>query len=106
MAPVSGVQEMPTGRTNLRMYQNYPNPFNPQTTISFSLQRDEHVRLDVYSLDGRLVRTLVDGPVSAGPHNEVWNGRDDRGFNVASGAYLYRMTAGTQVEIRRMVLLK
>lgn len=106
MAPISGVQEMPLGNTNFRMYQNYPNPFNPQTTISFSLKRDEHVRLDVYSLDGRRVRTLVDGPVSAGPHDEVWNGRDDQGALVASGAYLYRMTAGSQMETRRMVLLK
>ncbi len=86
---------------------NAPNPFNPATTISFNLAGDEAVSLHVYDLSGRMVRTLVSGDVMAqGRHDVVWRGRDDRGRQVASGMYLYRMQAGGVVETRRMALIK
>ena len=87
--------------------QAHPNPFNPQTTIPFALARDSHARLQVYTVDGRLVATLVDRVMSAGPHQAVWNGTDDRGHAVASGNYLYTLTTtdGFQ-ETGKMVLMK
>jgi hypothetical protein len=86
--------------------QNYPNPFNPVTTIAYFLPRADHAVLKVFSVDGRLVRTLVDKPMTAGPHDAVWNGRDHTGQPVASGIYFYRLTAGAYVGTRKMVLLK
>jgi hypothetical protein len=85
---------------------NYPNPFNPMTTISFDLAAPGRVRISIFSIDGRLVRTLVDEPFIAGRHERVWQGRDDRGRAVASGTYLYRMVGPDVQKTRRMLLIK
>ncbi len=85
---------------------NYPNPFNPTTEIRFDVSRPGPVRLAVYDLLGREVRTLVDGFRAAGAHTVVWDGRSDAGETVASGVYLYRMAAGGFTESRMMVLMK
>jgi len=85
---------------------NYPNPFNPQTTIEFGLPRDAEVRLEVYNLLGQCVTILVDGHLSAGRHRIDWDGTDADGQPVASGVYLYRLTADSFVSTRKMVLLK
>lgn len=85
---------------------NYPNPFNPVTTIRFDLRNESVVRLTVYSVDGRRVRTLASGPLSEGSHFIEWDGRDASGNQVSSGVYLYRLEAGVQVLTRKMVLLK
>ncbi|MDO8834783.1 MAG: FlgD immunoglobulin-like domain containing protein [Vicinamibacterales bacterium] len=87
-------------------HQNYPNPFNPQTTIAFVLPEGREVRLAVYSLDGSLVRTLLDGALPAGPHTVVWDGLDNRGQGVATGAYFYRIEAGPDSQVRKMLLMK
>jgi flagellar hook assembly protein FlgD len=87
--------------------QNEPNPFNPSTTISFSLPDRAPAGLLVYDPAGRLVRTLVrDEPLSAGAHRFVWDGRDDRGAEAASGVYLYRLESGSRSETRKMVLIR
>ncbi len=72
---------------------SYPNPFNPSTTISYSVPENSSVKLDIYDVAGRKVRSLVDESRSAGYHNVVWNGRDENGSQVSSGMYLYRFTA-------------
>jgi len=86
--------------------QNAPNPFNEGTTISYSLAHDGPVRLEVYNVLGRRVKTLVDGFQSAGRHNVRWDGRDHRGRPAASGVYFYRLTAGKFTESRKMILMK
>jgi hypothetical protein len=86
--------------------QNAPNPFNPVTTIRYELPVDAHVEVEIYNIAGRLVRRLVDGPVEAGYRQAIWDGTDGRGRAVASGVYLYRMSAGTFESRRMMVLLK
>ena len=86
--------------------QNYPNPFNPSTTISFDLPEAREVRLAVYAVDGSLVRTLVSGELPSGVHDIVWDGRDDRRQTVATGAYFYRLQAGSDSEVRKMLLMK
>ena len=90
----------------VHLAQNHPNPFNPSTTISFELPRADQVELVIYALDGREVTTLLSDEMTAGSHKVIWNGRDDRGQKVASGTYFYRLQAGTQVQARRMVLIK
>lgn len=86
--------------------QNYPNPFNPTTNINFSLPENVNVRLEVYDISGRLVKTLVSGQLNAGVHTITWSGQDNTGAQVASGKYLYRLQAGSFVQVKTMTLLK
>lgn len=84
----------------------WPNPFNPSTSIRFSISYKTDVRIAVYDVSGRLVRTLRDGVMDAGYHAVQWNGLSDRGTSVASGVYFCRMSAGKTEETRKMVLLR
>jgi len=86
--------------------QNAPNPFNPTTTIRFGLSEPGPVSLTVYDVNGRFVRGLVDDYRTAGMHEVVWDARDDTDRAVASGVYVYRLTAGADVAVRRMVLVR
>ncbi len=85
---------------------NYPNPFNPRTNVVFELARDQHVDLAVYSLDGRLVARLESGTRSSGRHEITWDGLDQGGRAVPSGAYLYRLQAGGLTQTRTMTLVR
>nr|NIV12162.1 T9SS type A sorting domain-containing protein [Fodinibius sp.] len=86
--------------------QNYPNPFNPTTDIRFAIPKPGHVKLEVYNIQGRLVRTLIDRELSAGEHIVQWDSTDDNGNIVASGTYLYRLTADDYIESKKMTLVK
>ena len=86
--------------------QNFPNPFNPSTKIVFGLKGPEFVSLRIYDAAGHLVRVLVEGARAAGVHEELWNGRDDRGAQMPSGLYFCRLRAGSFTSLRKMVLLK
>jgi hypothetical protein len=85
---------------------NYPNPFNPSTTISYALANDSHVKLAVYNMLGQEVATLVDDFKSAGYHSAIWDGLSSSGEHVASGVYLYRITAGGVIKTSRFLLSK
>ncbi len=89
-----------------RLFQNEPNPFNPRTSIRFSLAQPEAVRLLVYDVNGRLVRTLVDGKRDAGLHVVDWDGTNDSGHRVGSGVFWTQMSAGSYVSNKKMVILK
>jgi subtilisin-like proprotein convertase family protein len=83
-----------------------PNPFNPVTNVSYGTPSDSRVKLAIYNVAGRLVRTLVDREVEAGNHVAVWDGRDDSGVEVGSGVYFCRMEAEGFEDTAKMVLLK
>ncbi len=86
---------------------NYPNPFNPATTIPLSVPDGaEAVDVGIYNLLGQLVRQVWTGPLAAGEHRLTWDGRDDKGQSVASGAYLYQVRVGEQLRTRKMVKLE
>ena len=86
---------------------NYPNPFNPATTIPLSVPDGaETVDVAIYNLLGQLVRQVWSGPLAAGEHRLTWDGRDDKGQPVASGAYLYQVRMGDQLRTRKMVKLE
>jgi len=85
---------------------NYPNPFNPETIIAFTLAKHGLVEIDVYNIKGERVRGLVNGLLSAGNHQVIWDGADDMGRVAGSGVYFYRLKAGGVVATRKMVLLK
>ena len=89
--------------------QNYPNPFNPSTTISYAVPEENGqvaVRLSVFNLRGQLVRILVDKSQGPGTYNVNWDGSDDRGRQISSGVYFYRLVANDYVSTRKMVVLK
>jgi len=85
---------------------NYPNPFNPETTITYSLQGDIPVSLEIYNIKGQRVKTLVNETKAAGNHNVVWKGLDDNNQPVASGVYFFKMNAGKYSSTRKMILMK
>ncbi len=88
------------------LHGNVPNPFNPTTSIAFDLPKSSDVRLEVFDMLGRHVRTLEDSRFSAGSYNVVWDGRDSNGRETSSGVYLYRIDAGDFKASRRMLLIK
>lgn len=96
----------PTNPYAFALEQNYPNPFNPSTSIRYTLPRAGHVRLIVYDLLGRQIRTLLDSPQSPGMHTAVWDGLTASGSPAASGVYFYRLTTPTQTDSKKMLLLK
>lgn len=81
--------------------QNYPNPFALRTTINFTLPKSERVILTVFDLAGRQVATLLDVRLPGGVHSAEFDGA-----RLASGTYVYRLTAGGVVKSRTMVLVK
>jgi len=89
-----------------QLQQNYPNPFNPSTNISFGLPQDSNVRLEIYNMLGKMVIMLADQNYSAGYHNIIWDGYNDRGLAVSSGIYLYRLVADNFVSTKKMMLVK
>ena len=98
--------EVTVAPTFSRLLKNYPNPFNPLTRISFRMERDAQVSLRVYDVQGRLVRTLVDDYLAAGPRVVEWDGSDDRGLPAASGTYYLRLQGGGTYLSRTVNLLK
>lgn len=92
--------------TALVLYQNYPNPFNPQTSLSYYLPRAAHVNLAIYNSAGERVAMLVDKDQSPGRYAVRWDGRDSLGKKAASGIYFCRLEAGTDVRVRKLVLVR
>jgi len=84
----------------------YPNPFNSQTLIPYLLPAAGEVRLEIYDMLGQRLRVLVQGPVAAGRHTLVWDGRDDLGRPLASGLYLCRLRAGGMQSAEKLLLLR
>ncbi|UCH83176.1 MAG: T9SS type A sorting domain-containing protein [Candidatus Latescibacterota bacterium] len=76
------------------------------TSIGFTLEKQDHVSLRIYDISGRMIRTVVDGPMGPGSNTKEWDGRNGNGEPVASGIYFYRLTAGKQTLTRKAVLLK
>jgi hypothetical protein len=96
--------EMPALLTSLM--QNHPNPFNPATSIGFTLQEPAFVSLEIYDLRGKRIRALVHEEYGTGPHEVVWDGRDDAGEIQPSGTYLYRIHAGEFTDTKKLMVLK
>ena len=86
--------------------QNYPNPFNPQTVIKYTLPKDCHVELTIYNTLGQKVKTLVNQYQSAGYKMVHWNSTNDKGNEVGSGIYFYRIKAAYYTEVKKMIVLK
>lgn len=88
------------------LHRNVPNPFNPRTALSYELPGPARVRLQVFDLQGRLVQVLDEGTREAGRHEAIWNGLDQAGRPVPTGAYLCRLETGRSVQTRKLLLLR
>ncbi len=89
-----------------QLYPNFPNPFNPSTTIRYRLPHATHVKLVIFDMLGREIKTLVDAPQSAGEHQVIWDGTNNAGQAVSAGTYIYGLKVGNRYLTRQMVLVK
>ena len=92
--------------SEILLEQNYPNPFNQVTQIAFYLANSDLVRLDIYNIRGQKVRKLVDQNLTAGGHVIRWDGKNDSGENVATGVYLYRLSATAGTLCKKLTFIK
>ena len=94
------------GRRSIGLGASYPNPFNPAMVIPLDVATDEaRVHLALYDVLGRRVRQVWDGPLAAGSHRFVWDGRDAAGRDVAAGVYIYKVEIDRWVEAKKTTKL-
>ncbi len=84
----------------------YPNPFNSEMAVEFAVPELSPIRLEVYDICGRKVKTLLDEEVIAGYHRVIWDGTNSGGEKMASGVYLVRLVSGGKDVTARMTMLK
>jgi hypothetical protein len=92
--------------TTYGLAQNFPNPFNPTTRIDFSVPNEAAVSLQVFNVQGQLVRTLVESRMGAGLHSIEWDGLSNGGSAVGTGLYFYRLVANEFVATQKMLLMR
>jgi hypothetical protein len=97
-------ETMSVGEFNLS--PNYPNPFNSTTVIKFDVKRSRQLRLDIFSISGKCVKTLANRKFLAGPHRFTWDGKDQNGSTLASGVYIYKLWNSNISMSRKMILVK
>lgn len=95
---------------DFQIFQNYPNPFNLSTNICYQLSTSSAIQLDIYNIEGQLIKSLVNGYRSMGTHNVVWDGTNDDGSLVSSGVYIYKLIVNSNIRnyelTRKMLFLK
>jgi len=101
-----GVESEDTNPGLFMLHNPYPNPFNPSTTISYQIHEKTRVNLTVFTLNGQVVKTMVDNEEEAGYHSVIWYGTDSSGMKVASGIYLYRLKAGDFSKTQKMTFVR
>ena len=95
--------------TEFDLQQNFPNPFNGATMIPFTIPENENavnVFVDIFDLQGRAIKILVNSTYNPGFHQVSWDGTTDSGNMAASGIYFYRIKAGQYQATKRMLYLK
>jgi hypothetical protein len=85
---------------------NHPNPFNPSTTIQFTVPEAGQARLAIYDAGGKLVRVLADESMASGPHERLWDGRNQAGEPVGTGVYFARLIQSDRQRTYKLLLLK
>jgi len=84
---------------------SYPNPFSTTTTISYNLSEASKTVLNIYNIQGQLVKTMVDEYQKCGKHSIIWNGNDKNGKSAANGTYLYKLQTGATSVTKKLLLL-
>ena len=88
------------------LHQNYPNPFNPITNIRYDLPAAIDVKIDIYDIRGRKVKSLLNKFQDPGFKSIQWNALNDLGERVGSGMYFYKIEASNFRKTKKMMLLK
>ena len=88
------------------LHQNYPNPFNPSTVISFSLNKEEFVSIDIYNMTGKHIISLMNGKKKVGTHNINWSGKDKNDALITTGQYLYKLSTSSSSTVMKMLFIK
>ncbi|MEE4310769.1 MAG: T9SS type A sorting domain-containing protein [candidate division KSB1 bacterium] len=101
LIPTSVEDQSPEVPTEFALFQNYPNPFNPMTSIRYDIPKQANVTLKVYDMNGREVAELVNAKHDIGTHEIVWHAD-----GIASGVYIYKISAGDFVSVRKLILMK
>ena len=96
--------KVPTVRAKL--YQNYPNPFNSRTVIPYLVGEKGIVRIELFDISGRRIKTLMKGSTSVGYHRLYWMGDNDRGKKVSPGVYIVRLESAGSESARKVVLVR
>jgi len=102
---IVGVEPIATG-LQFAMDPAAPNPFERNSMIRFSIPTAGMVRLRIYDIAGRLVRTLANGMMPAGTHQRVWDGVTDGGTHAQSGVYFARLEADQGLRLRKMIMIR
>jgi hypothetical protein len=100
---LTGVGDLPQVVNNFNLYQNYPNPFNPSTRIKYSVSTSSLVSMKIYNILGKEVAVLLNEQKNPGEYEITFNSSK---YNLASGVYFYKLTAGGFTSVKKMMLLK
>lgn len=103
---LSGTENLSSIPQIFELEQNYPNPFNGSTQISYQLPEASLVKVRIYNALGQEIRTLVNQTQEAGFYKFNWDAKDEKGSDVGSGIYFYRLEAKDFVKTRKMIFLK
>lgn len=105
---VVGIRDVDTENPNagVTLYQNAPNPFDSSTSIRFTLSRKSYVEIEIYNVNGKLLLVLADSYYGEGNHSVEWNGIDNNGRVVPAGLYYYKITSGSFIETKKMLIVK
>ncbi|MFZ0391188.1 MAG: T9SS type A sorting domain-containing protein, partial [Calditrichia bacterium] len=105
----TGIKHSPVEITvpeRIVLYQNFPNPFNPATEIRYALQEQCNVEIVIYNSLGQKIKTLITQSQPAGYQHITWDSTNDSGQRVSSGVYFYRLKAGKNTTMKKMLLLR
>ena len=92
---------------NIQLFQNQPNPFNQQTMISYELPSECFIKLKIYNILGKVVKTLVDAKQTSGTYKILWNGKDEQGIDMVSGVYFYHIQVNNLIiKAGKMLLIR
>ena len=91
---------------SFELNQNYPNPFNPTTTINYNINKNGNIKIVIFDMLGKQVKSLVNKNNIAGKHQVLWNGKNDAGKTLSSGQYYYTIEMDGITKSRKMILLK
>ena len=90
-----------------KLVGNFPNPFNPTTTIQYDLNKSGFVQIEIFNVKGQKIKSLVNQNQTAGNQSVIWNGVNEKGVNVGSGLFLYKLVFnGNVLSMRKCIMLK
>ncbi len=106
MTLLSTINEEQNIPKSFRVGSNYPNPFNPSTSIDIETAKNNKLVVSIYDISGRLINTLMNDNVDPGYYKVTWNGQSHWGQLMSTGIYFFQIQSGTEVTIKKIMLIK